>query len=313
MKFAAFCTKGLENICEMELRQFDTQVMIIEKRTKLIVFEYTDNPENLKNLRTIDDICIFVENFDFESAIESIKRIRNIKNYFSITTNDESKKQVMIDLLQRYEYIEKQRDNLDIRIFVDGDFILYGIRLFNKPLGDRSYKVKELPGSLKPTIAAALLYPLWNSSINSKIVDNFCGSGTILCEAKNFSSELYGGDVNPISVSSTQSNLKKLGYSYLERIKIQDGTKTKWQSNYFDFAISNLPWDKQIKTDHIHDLYERSIQEYSRILKPNGTLVILAVKSEIVIKMMKKYFPKLKITTIEIGFLGQNPKITIAS
>lgn len=330
MKFIVFCVKGLEQICEQELRLFFPNIQILEARTKVIIFDYSGDLNLFKKIKMADDICVYIENklkFDeplLQVGISKIAKIRLIKNYFSVTSNIVGEKYQTNDVLEsireqisksmKYEYKEKLRDNLDFRVFIDDDYVLFGIRLFEKPLSDRGYKIKELAGSLKPTIAYAMLLPLWISqNINLKLVDNFCGSGTILCEGLSLTNEIYGGDINPASVNATKVNLKGLGYGNIDKIKIQDAQKTNWPARHFDCAVSNLPWDKQIKTNRIHELYENTIKEYARILKPNGTIVILAVKSEIGIKMIKKYFPNYKIQTYELGFLGQKPVMVVAS
>ncbi len=328
MELIIFCVKGLEQICERELRLLFPAIQILEIRTKVIIFEYSGDLNLLKKIRTADDICVYVNDkleLDetlFQDGISEISKIRILKDYFSATLNIVGDKYSVEYLLEevrnqvfkfgKYRYEERSRDNLDFRIFIDDDYILIGIRLFEKPLSDRNYKIKELPGSLKTSIAYAMLYPIWtNPNRNLRLVDNFCGSGTILCEGLSLTNEIYGGDINPASVNATKTNLKGLVCKNLDKIKIQDAQKTNWNAKYFDCAVSNFPWDKQIRTDRIHELYENAIKEYARILKPNGTIVILAVKSEIVIKMIKKYFPNYKIQTYELGFLGQKPVIVI--
>ena len=151
--------------------------------------------------------------------------------------------------------------------------------------------------------------PAQRGKESSKLVDNFCGSGTILAEAHILEFNIYGGDIDIKNVMNTKKNLSNLNFKQFENIKEVDATKTKWQSNFFDFAVSNLPWDKQISVERITDLYIKTLEEYKRILKPNGRLSLLVHKPQILIRYAKKYFPNHKIESTKISFTGQSPTI----
>lgn len=98
MKYVAYCVKGLEKILEHEIKYKLCEVMILKSFTKLIIFDYNGNTNNLLNIRSADDIGIFISEIsDFEKiksfdlinnislSVKYLKNIREIKDYFSIT------------------------------------------------------------------------------------------------------------------------------------------------------------------------------------------------------------------------------------
>lgn len=336
MKFIAFCTKGLEKIVEDEIKRKINDVNIISVEEKIVIFETNTRIEKLILLRTVDDLCVFVERIEDISTFELAEKLQeidlnfhknNIQEYrvvsetFSITTSiarASIKPKEIIEMLSNritkkygWKFTEFDHSNFDIRIFIDRMKCVVGVRIAKDSLQNRPYKIASLPGSLKSTIAAALVMLGCGERKNLKVVDNFCGSGTILCEAIKIGCKIYGGDLNSESVNKTKQNLSYFSKNLDDNIKVLDATKTNWQDNFFDVAISNLPWDKQIEVDSITDLYIGSLKEYKRILKENSPGVFLVSKPELFIKYAKTIFKNYKITSLPINFLGQNPTIVV--
>lgn len=331
MKMVAFTIKGLENIAENELLKIKGVVSNVQKYDKVLLFDYEGLLSELTNLKTVDDIGFFVCNLDSltnNGLFETIKKLssyRQVVKSFSITSSiakvdiDIDKDTLITDLVSQLisyglVHTPEDRRNLDFRVFQNEEVGFIAIRLTVEPLNKRDYEIGNYLGALKPTIAAALVQVATeNLAKDARIVDNFCGSGTILCEAFTARHEVYGGDINPEAVSLTTKRLKSLGYTNLYNIRLQDAIKTKWNPKYFDCAISNLPWDKQHKVSHLKDLYSNTIKEYKRILKPNFRLCIICHKPEQLIKHIKKEFGDVNIKRIDIGYLGQTPSIILAT
>lgn len=339
MKYIAYCTKGLEEVVKREITSFIYDANVLEVANKRIVFDSEENVDKLVMLKTVDDLGLFVtsveninsvENLvelvkktDFRNYFNRINNYRNLKDKFSVTASiagsklstSESIKQVVSTIHSKYlwELEEFDHTNFDIRIFIDHKKLYISVRLTSESLQHRSYKTTSKLGSLKPTIAAAMVFMAQRGRRNLKIVDNFCGSGTILCEAINLGNEVYGGDIDNESVDIARNNLKNLHYKNLDRIKNLNATNTNWQNGYFDCAISNLPWDKQITVDSITNLYIGTVEEYRRILKQGGNLCLLVSKPELLIKYLKRSFPSQEIHSFKIGLLGQAPTIVVVS
>lgn len=337
MKYIAYTTKGLEQVSVNEIKHLLTEIVIEEVKTKRVVLETDNKPQVLSKLKTIDDIGVlvgktvasdiesvisFAETVDLNKAISVIKLIRDIGSKFSITATlagvQGYKSVELIERLSKVfanktemQFSEAERSGFDIRIFVDREEVYLSVRLMEESLHNRKYKTHSKEGSLKSTIAASLVQLACGWETNLKVVDNFCGSGTILTEALLAGHKVFGGDIDAESVHIAIKNLQNLHYEAEDKIKILDATHTNWLDSYFDCAISNLPWGKQVEIDHITSLYAGAIKEYKRILKPEGKLCLIVSNPELLIKYAKQYFPNKRVTTNKIGYLGQNPTIVL--
>ncbi len=338
--FIAFTTKGLERITEKEIKTEFPQASIIEVLTKRVIFSTDAPPKELLKLKTVDDIHFLVKFFkDVESldenfilkhlplnetkeALKFISQFRKLNKNFSLTLSKYKNTSIDLDSISlqisenmekalEMEYTPRERTNFDFRVHIDGSNLSFSCRLTEISLYNRTYRKCELKGALKPTVAAALCL-LISPSKGEKVVDNFCGTGTILCEAFLQGLEPYGGDLNDESVDCARQNMKNLSQEYIKNIKILDAKSTKWDNSYFDYAISNLPWGKQVDLKGTVKLYSASIAEYARILKKEGSIVLLGMKSDLLVKHLKKNFPNHKIIKFKIGFLGQNPWVVCA-
>lgn len=340
MKYIAYCTKGLEFVVEKEILTTLPDAHIKETGDKRVIFETDMVMSDLTHLRTVDDLGILVASMpsvqsedqllttvnkiEFLTTKDLLAKTRSIENRFSLTlsivgnphldqTHVTEKLSQLISHKYGWEYTEKDHTNFDIRIFLDKKTGYISVRLTPQSLYERKYKKSSLPGSLKPSIAACLVWLATDGQQKEKqkIVDTFCGSGTILAEAFLMGNEVYGADIQTESVLTTQTNLKWAGDGYVDRIKHADATTPVWATGYFDAAISNMPWDKQIEIKSISSLYEGVAREYSRIIKPGGTICVLLTKPELFIKYVKKYMPDAHTSTIQVGLLGQTPTIVL--
>jgi tRNA (guanine6-N2)-methyltransferase len=100
-------------------------------------------------------------------------------------STEEIKQAVAKGVNERYRWVYSERfdqSDLNLRLFLDHDRAVMGLRLSPTPLHRRPYKQEHLPGSLKPTIAAALGV-LGEVEPGQIVLDPFCGAGTILTEA----------------------------------------------------------------------------------------------------------------------------------
>ncbi|HVX92736.1 MAG TPA: N-6 DNA methylase [Candidatus Dojkabacteria bacterium] len=329
--YLGFTTKGLEFVSEQELNALK-ELKVTSKSEKTISFSYDNNPKDLLKLKTFDDIILLesnalknnIENItsqNLKRLKEVISELRLLNNTFSITftyyksqiADKESFEQNYINQIARetnWEYTPRERNNLDFRVLVENDKVTFGVRLGEQSLHHRFYKQDIWFGSLKPTIAACMV-ELCKFSSGSSVVDNFCGSGTILCEAFLKDLKVAGGDIMNEAVEITKKSLNLCGNNNPDII-LQNGTRTKWRDNEFDSAISNLPWNVKVKSDHLNQLYKNAISEYDRIVKIDGIICLLGTLPKLMVSQLKKLKPNNMIETYEIGFYGQSPTIVIS-
>ncbi len=160
-----------------------------------------------------------------------------------------------------------------------------GIRLSDRTMRHRTYKLDHVAASLRPTVAAAMVR-LAGIGPAMTVLDPMCGAGTILAEAIDLARKrgkagrvrVLGGDIDPNAVFVTSQNLEKLGPADLAR---WDATALPLETESVDRIVSNPPFGKQLSSiDQIGPLYEAASLEWDRVLRPGGRAVLLAMEHE---------------------------------
>lgn len=333
-KYLAHTIKGFKDVSEREITSTIPDARILEKEIKVILFESPKTPNTIPILQSIDDLGFFVSNNQdvlvSKSEIHKLLNIRDIisgyrklDDSFSITislykTDIDDKDALQNDFAKilseglHMKYTPRQHENFDIRFDVTDEQTVISIRTFSKPLFHRGYRVRSQLGALRPSIAGAMLQATVGNQKGLQIVDNLCGSGTILCESALAGHIPSGGDISEYSVETIMKNLGSIRANLAGNIKRIDATGSPWKDNQFDVAISNLPWDDQISVKSIMQLYKKVILEYKRIVKPGGRIGLLSKKPDIVRKYMRESCGKSKLEEFQLGFLGQKPTFIVS-
>jgi 23S rRNA G2445 N2-methylase RlmL len=199
----------------------------------------------------------------------------------------------------RYEADDAVAD-LNVRLFIEHETAFVGVRLGQSPLHRRPYKQIQRPGSLKPPVAAAMLF-LLGSGPGLKVLDPCCGAGTILIEAARTGATVEGGDVELAAVEAARRNAEHAGVKTtlhhwdVRRLPLSDAS--------VDRIASNLPWDRQVSVDDsLADFYREMSREMERVLAPQGRMALLTTRPDLLV------FDKLRCREeIEISLFGQRP------
>jgi 23S rRNA G2445 N2-methylase RlmL len=182
-----------------------------------------------------------------------------------------------------------------------GSHLLIGLRLSDRSMRHRFDKRVELPASLRPSMAGAMVY-LTEPQPGDIFLDPMCGSGTILLERIHGGpyKEILGGDFDRQRVEATRQNLpqrrkgRKAGRIDVRQwdardLPLPDGSVHK--------VATNLPFGKQIGTQQeLESLYGAVLAELARVVAPNGRIVLLSSEFEL-IKQLLRRVPELEILT----------------
>ncbi|HZT78957.1 MAG TPA: methyltransferase domain-containing protein, partial [Gemmataceae bacterium] len=167
---------------------------------------------------------------------------------------------------------------VEVWLTIDGAAAVCGLRLSDRAMRHRTYKLEHLPASLRPTVAAAMVR-LAGAGPGQVVLDPMCGAGTILAEqlaaARHAGIRLrvIGGDLERNAVKTAAINLRRLGDAWLAR---WDAARLPLPDAAVDRVITNPPFGKQLATPaQVGPLYRRVLRECDRVLRPGGQAAVL--------------------------------------
>jgi SAM-dependent methyltransferase len=131
-------------------------------------------------------------------------------------------------------------------------------------------RLERLPWSTNPVVAEVVVR-LAKIRPENRVLDPFCGSGTLLLAAHRQArpAELIGSDKTSSSIELARRNgLVQLSTTRAENIEQPDRS--------IDRVIANLPFGKRVGSHHDNlRLYPAAIAEIARVLTPDGRAVLL--------------------------------------
>jgi hypothetical protein len=338
-----FVVKGLEAVAAGELVDLVPAAEVLEERPKLLRFSVPPSSRRLARLRCFDDVALQVggpfdaatpERFDdalggeafadvLRSALAELEAARPLGGAFSVTGPGRSpigpadavgpRLAEIIARASGLVYSPGERAPVDVRLFADGSYMVVGLRLFEHPLGRRTYRVANRQGGLRPTVAAALVR-LAAGPETSRVWDPFCGSGTILCEAVVRGLRVAGSDVEPDAVRATIENLRAVGGPLVAEsvhdVVVRDALKaTRWTAaTRSEALVTNLPWGKQVPVAR-RTAFFRALG--SRIATYAGvhSFAILTTDPDVIVRETRRAGMKIRPQVRRLGLVGQTPSI----
>ncbi|MGD9937646.1 MAG: methyltransferase domain-containing protein [Methanoregulaceae archaeon] len=126
------------------------------------------------------------------------------------------------------------------------------------------------PGVMMPRMARALVN-LSDVEPGEILVDPFTGTGGTLIEAALLGVRSLGLDVDPLMLRGARQNLPRAD------VALADAAHLPLRSSSIDAVVSDLPYGQsvQIRGDTLERLYDESLTEVARVLKPGRRAVIV--------------------------------------
>jgi predicted RNA methylase len=159
----------------------------------------------------------------------------------------------------------------------------------------RQQRVAERPGSLPPTIAAAMAF-LAKLKSGDTVLDPFCGSGTLLAEAYGHRQDLglIGVDADPNALDIARQNLAFIPSVTLLR---QDSAKLDLRRHSTDVVLANLPFGKQFGDRNTNAaLYARLLALLATIGTPERWRAVLLTSDVAAIQAALATNPSVAVT-----------------
>ena len=201
--------------------------------------------------------------------------------------------------------------HLEVWLHLQPNFIMTSVRLSDRTMRHRRYKIAHLPASLRPTLAAAMVF-LSQPGADDRFCDPLCGAGTILIEralAGRYGG-LWGGDRDLEAISMARANI---GPRHQPLALHQwDASKLPLAEASLNRIVTNLPFGKQISTPRANQrLYRRFFHEASRLLRVGGKAVLLTSEQKLVYRELAGHPQLRKEREISVKVLGQPARIYV--
>jgi tRNA (guanine6-N2)-methyltransferase len=329
---------GIEEIAWLEIRERCPEAafgefLYAKEQNGILVFDYAGEVEKLLKLRTTEDI--FLQALDikrmsrgrgdlpqithlvskgesFGRAVNNLMRWRQYSGppTYRVISRKYGQHQyrrkdlesaVFYGIQSRYPRWQAVGDGAQVEIWANllGSHLLIGLRLSDRSMRHRYKKKVELPASLRPSIAAALVL-LTSPQPDDVFLDPMCGSGTILLErlhAGPYKANL-GGDIDSARVEATKQNVpirRKGRKKHLISVRQWDAQKLPLENGTINKVATNLPFGKQIGSPQdLEALYGGLFNELVRVVVPDGRIVLLSSEYDLIKQLMRRQ-PKLEI------------------
>lgn len=197
--------------------------------------------------------------------------------------------------------------DIELRAVQKGNRTLLFIKLHTFQDPRFAYRQKTVPASIHPAAAAAVMYLLPHRSPQARILDPFCGSGTMLIERDFFlkTVKLHGVDIHGQAVEIAQNNARSIGLDLKCFHRSIVGFVPK---EPYDEVISNMPFGNRVGThDSNTPLYQAFFRQLPQYLRPGGT-ALLITNEKALLKSSAKNIPELKlIQEVPFSYGGLSP------
>jgi tRNA (guanine6-N2)-methyltransferase len=334
-RYFARVTAGLEQIAWPDVER-STGARLIGFGHRRIDFAYSGPPATLLGLRSVDDVYVYVARLsgiertraslarlteqlgrlDFAPALAACTAVRPlpVPPSYRVTASHLGKRnysrydvegavEAAISQTLPWRFILNDSDepepDLDVRILIEDDWALIGLRLGAAPLHRRAYKIASRPGSLKPPVAYCLGL-LAELAPQDTVLDPTCGAGTIVVEAAALATAgvIAGGDGDVRSIALAQENVAAAGLEarvvmeqaqvagmieaarHLPRplviLYLGDATAAPLANASVAAVVTNLPWGQQAPVaGDLSALYSGILRQVERVLRAGGRAVLL--------------------------------------
>ena len=201
---------------------------------------------------------------------------------------------------------------VEIRIVEKNNLCSVFIKLYTLKDNRFEYREKDVPASINPVTAAIVMKSIarWLRP-SAKVIDPFCGSGTMLIERaklKDFKT-LTGIDIfnSAISAATVNSNLANVKIELIAKDILEFSTL-----DLFDEMISNMPFESKAGArDFNTKLYSEFVNKIPNLVKPGGMAFLYTVEKNLLKKNLEGNGHLQVIETIKIESGGLIPHVFI--
>jgi len=301
MKYFSTFTSGLEPIIGDLLRQSLHHVAIDLLLSGLVVYSTDSAPEKVKNQSYFTNSFLLLHFFpngatpiEEMMATVSQERIKLAQRFlpnqrtFRVVTSKENQpvpvnQRLMVDVEQQITRslgLQPNRSKPQVQFWFltrSEGFGFFGMRITPHP----DYAKVLGRGELRPEITDILCL-LSEPNKNDVFLDPFAGSGAIVKARAHYPhTKIIAGDISP-----KDRNIKRLDATKLDMLDTES----------VDKIVTDPPWGLFDEKVDVETLYPKTLDSFYRVLKKNGTIVILVGNRDFFEKLLAKFSDKFNLT-----------------
>ena len=329
-EFEAEVAEGLEDIASKDIKQC-IGIRETYSAKGCVQFSHTGQLSDLTKLNTVNSLYLLLK-YDiprpkallghqhFQRLLNAIKFIRYQSNddfsslYFSAAGSDTSvMKRIKSEISQHTNMKLVDEGDLLVRIrrTKSGWDVL--LRITNRPLSTRSWRVCDYQGALNaPTARAMAILSDIKSSDN--YLNIACGSGTLLIEtmAQYRLSHTTGIDIDTEALQCARTNIGKTSFVNNIILKQMDARELKFKDKSIDVIQADLPFGQLIGSHEENlELYPALFKEMARVTRSDARIILLTHEIRLVEQVVSNYSEFQVDHTLQITQRGLHPKIYV--
>jgi len=171
---------------------------------------------------------------------------------------------------------------VEIRIIERNDLCNIFIKLYSFKDTRFDYRRNDLATSINPVTAAIVIKSIQNwLEPNAKVLDPFCGAGTMLIERSNLVQfgTLTGIDIFRTAINAATIN-SKLANVHIELLA--EDTLEFMPYDLYDEIITNMPFDNRSATHNKYaDLYSEFVTKIPSLVRPGGMAFVYTIEKQL--------------------------------
>jgi tRNA (guanine6-N2)-methyltransferase len=300
--FATFIS-GLDEVILGRLRSLP-KTAIKAAHDGLVVFSSELPPDEIKRLHCFNNLFLLLDSItSSERGVPLLRSLmrhtsasqirfpgqpgawlrgsRNFRIYFSVENELVSvPKPVLQKVEQRFAAtvslpVERMKPDAEFWFVARSEGLgLCGLRLTKLSAEN---KLRER-GELRTELAYALAL-ISEPDASDVICDPFCGHGSIVLQRATLPyQKVYASDLDVELVRTLQGKVSRLPSIEVTRA---DALRLGLPSGSVDKVITDPPWGLYKEVPDLFDFYRRMLVEFTRILKPGGSICLLTAAKEI--------------------------------
>jgi tRNA (guanine6-N2)-methyltransferase len=171
---------------------------------------------------------------------------------------------------------KRARGDISLRVHLARDRTTFAVRIAERPLHRRQYRIASRPGALHPPLARALAV-LAAPACGDVLLDPFCGTGTIPIEAKLAYPRVtvIASDLDPLATESARINASAAGIDI--NFAVWEAACLPLRNSEISCVVTNPPWGLSVRAaGALHSSFEPFWDELSRIMRSDGRIMLLS-------------------------------------